>query len=257
MIREVEANSLSELIQAVHDAEQSDRSQLWFRGHSSHDWPLIPSAHRRPSVLEATFANHFRMRAPALRGDCPQHQDYAAWLPLMQHYGLPTRLLDWTESLIVAAYFASANIKCQTAATIWMLAPGKLNLNSVGNVIPFLTDDRIVPIIREAFGARCDSRYETAISVIAPRRDTRMMVQLGNYTIHRTPTAIEEYSNAGTYLTKIVIPKHSVQTIRKDLSVCGIRRSSLFPDLSNLAAELSEFQALDEHGNSIEEENCE
>ncbi|MGX9367170.1 FRG domain-containing protein [Desulfoplanes sp. PS50] len=246
MYKELEVNSLAELIEVAQLVETQSGSQLWFRGHHNHEWHLVPSAHRRNPLLEATVLNNFRMRAPAFRTDCPQHQDYASWLPLMQHYGLPTRLLDWTESLVVAAYFASSHPLVESPASIWMLDPGHLNQLSVGYLIPFLTDERVAPIIREAFGTRIDTKYQEAISVIAPRRDIRMMVQLGNYTIHRNSTPIENYPDASKFLTKVTIPPDSITAIRRDLSVCGIRHSSLFPDLSSLATELSEIIVIDD-----------
>ena len=51
-----------------------------------------------------------------------------SWLTLMQHYGLPTRLLDWSESPLVALYFAlSSDEDAKADAAVWVLNPMKLN----------------------------------------------------------------------------------------------------------------------------------
>jgi hypothetical protein len=127
-----EAHSLSDLLEVAHIAEQRLGGQVWFRGHTRNDWQLVPSAHRRHPVLESQFAHHFRLRAPALATNCPGHKDYVGWLPLMQHYGLPTRLLDWTESLMVAAFFAVPSKSDTSSAALWLRAPGTLNEQSIG-----------------------------------------------------------------------------------------------------------------------------
>ena len=82
---------------------------LWFRGQESSSWPLEPGVFREisPGIEgkrffdETSMFHHFRMRRP--NEPCRSTFD---WLGLMQHYGTPTRLLDWTESILVGLHFA-------------------------------------------------------------------------------------------------------------------------------------------------------
>lgn len=80
---------------------------LWYRGHSDSTWGLIPSAHSRNythTVDERNLAYDFR-----LRNDGERHHKAKSVFDLlctMQHYGAPTRLLDWSESLLVGLFFA-------------------------------------------------------------------------------------------------------------------------------------------------------
>lgn len=252
MLQLGEANSLADLLDAARALEGRLDAQLWYRGHTNATWPLIPSAHRRHAVLETQFAQHFRLRAPSLAPNCPSHADHVAWLPLMQHYGLPTRLLDWTESILVAAYFAISDKASSNEGAIWMLAPGALNRQSIGHLIPFLSDERVRPIVSDAFGTKLGHLSAECLAALAPRSDKRMAAQLGNYTIHRTREPLERSDNSSEFLGKIVIPLSARARLTQELSISGIRRSALFPDLASLAAELLEIGALGENGEDLE-----
>ena len=254
MIELGEANTLSELIEIVHIVEDRFQEQIWFRGQANSAWNLVPSAHRRHPILESQFAHHFRLRAPSLYKSCPDHKDYAAWLPLMQHYGLPTRLLDWTESVLVAAYFALLQEPTSVCASIWLLAPGSLNKQSFGYIIPFLTDERVNPLAIAAFSGRAVPECQYSAAVLAPRTDQRMIAQLCNYTIHGNREPLEKHPAASLFLARINIPLASQDKIRKDLSIAGMKRSSLFPDLTNLAQELRNIRALGLNGEDLESE---
>ena len=73
---------------------------------------------------ETSMVNHFMLHESQIK---QQFTNPFEWLCLMQHYGLPTRLLDWSENILIALFWAveDANIDCDGA--IWVLNAGRLN----------------------------------------------------------------------------------------------------------------------------------
>jgi hypothetical protein len=67
-----------------------------------------------------------------------------------------------------------------------------------------------------------------------------MFVQMGRFTLHANGTPIETLLGSAKWLRKYIVPKEAKTKIRNQLAAFGIRRWNLFPDLSNLAADLRE-----------------
>lgn len=106
-----------------------------FRGQASSEWLLHSSLDRAVEMSGGgqnfTFLTHlnrkatedrllfkFKQQAHRYVRHPPDDNDLVSWLALMQHHGVPTRLLDWTRSAFVAAYFAF-EAKSAERSAIW------------------------------------------------------------------------------------------------------------------------------------------
>jgi hypothetical protein len=214
----------------------------WFRGHANSAWPLLPSVYRETYINsnEDNFRHDFKRKAlPFLAGTATEPRTEWDWYFLMQHYGLPTRLLDWTESALVALYFALRDATPENHAAVWVLDPWKLNEKVAGVGYYFMTADS-----KETKTYLWPPYYpgrtpQPPIQIQPAFNSQRISAQRGAFTIHgRAIKPLEDYSRLRKYLIKVEIAQNRLEIMKEELRLAGVTESAFFPELSGLCREI-------------------
>lgn len=125
-LSEVEVVDLASLQRAILETKEQFAGlyPLW-RGHANIDWKLQAEVFRPTSngspANESTLLGYFMSHAERRYQRCPPGSDRVAWLMLARHYGLPTRLLDWSMSPLVALYFATQHDDVDGCRLAWLI----------------------------------------------------------------------------------------------------------------------------------------
>ncbi|MCH8878049.1 MAG: FRG domain-containing protein [Chloroflexi bacterium] len=252
----------------------------WFRGEPSDvETPLLPRLFRPENGRkhhEKKLLHHFRMKAPSLGLPYVPPREYTdQWLFLAQHVRLPTRLLDWTEGLLIALHFALHTH--EDGSVVWMLNPDALNKLSVDSFEPDqvqLTwfDQRtrqlqgsdleeiqkivmlgskqkkiFVPYNISTLNinfAWTQTGLMTPFPFAIPPTNIhpRMSSQISRFTIHgNKKLSMPEMDLGEGVLQKYTIAEEAIPAMKTELRMMGITHSSLFPELDGLSDELAEI----------------
>lgn len=224
-----------------------------FRGQGDASWELATSLERttffaKSYHVEDDFIRDFMRAAgsfPELTNP-PLSNDVLSWLSIMQHYGAPTRLLDFTFSPFIAAFFAMENAR--TDCAIWAISEDRLK-EDIFEKMPteFRKNHPHSDIQPDEFS---EIYSQNKIKCIVPVRPSvankRYMLQqalflsLGNsnepFMSQLSTYSWPEY--LGDHIHKIVIPREVSDEALWDLNRMNINRATLFGDIEGFSVAL-------------------
>ena len=209
-----------------------------YRGHSQGHYRLETSIRRAFQILkireawrsgrEREMIESFRSRAHLYLSHLPSARDDLEWLSVMQHYGAPTRLLDWTYSPFVAAFFAFQQMSRECVVY-------EINLPELHNAnASQLTGDWREGIL--------DKVRNFVVPFLPNYQNERLILQQGLFLVpgniqSSAEDIVEAYSDTDRFIVKYVfdLSPHSIQEAIKKLKAMTIDDFRLFPGIDGLS----------------------
>lgn len=237
-IEEMSVKSLAKILEIARSTNES----AVFRGENSVYGELLPSIGRAfrwryPKPSSYTVKKHFKDWEDSLyKLFTRQSEPYMPFVPeqdeiraiiMGHHHGLPTRFLDWTENILVAAYFAVEGEYGR------LVEPEK----SVGRRLFIYDTKRVTQEPTELFSINLRLIHRYAPPYLHPR----VVRQSSLFTVHSQPyeDMIALVQNDQRYkddqLTILNIPESATPKIRDELNRLGINSANIWPDLTGVA----------------------
>lgn len=264
-IEEIRIESLGELLDRVTPDERDPasgrlRDTSVYRGSGDAAYPLLTSLdrlggteppHTKCHLEEHILRNFIRYSRPFLA-----HQPGNEWelLVTAQHHGLPTRLLDWSYSPMIAAHFATLGGECDRDCVVWRLDWRKVHEHFGLPSVAFLVQDLDAMLERRGIrdlrqllegGVSRDERFVCMLD--PPALDDRIIAQAATFTFstdkEHSFDEILRQEGLTRALTRYIIPAGRAGYVRDQLDLCAIDERKLFPDLDGVAAQMRRYYA--------------
>lgn len=257
MIQQITIQSLEELLQLIGDqsydpAIERNRSYVLYRGVTDAEFPMKTSLQRnckhKQNVIEASilrnFSKYAASEAPLL--------NTSIWsqMALGQHHGLPTRLLDWTYSPLIALHFSTsednlADLDAHDAA-IW-----QIDIRELNQLLPLsyqallekekaslFTIDMLDQLAQSTETYDRDMGSRSMVLLEPPSIDQRIINQYAYFSIIPMEIeSIETFLNEHTQNTiRYLLPKELKWRIRDMLDQMNVNERITHPGLDGLSA---------------------
>lgn len=246
---------------------------LWFRGVGNSNYELLPSLFRNKlsksqatcKTLELDLNDTFQMRSVPYTGSSLVGGTEWDRLFFMQHYRVPTRLLDWSGSPLVALHFAVTSAKLTDSGevandvAIWVLDPAQWNdaayvdTGFTGGILT-TRDSWLIRYSPSQVYTHANALFPVALRGV--HNSPRIVAQQGFFTVfgpraESMEKAFDTKKEDGTSyfprdcLKKFIIPKSAVASMKQEIFSLGISEATIYPDLEGLAAELKRIHGFE------------
>ena len=258
-MKEVRLKDWPHFLKAIEqlDIGPAGRAPFLYRGQARASWDLSPSLLRLFSGSPITSAEALSIETDLLgkfteqahlhlpQVQLPRANDLLANWALMQHYGAPTRMLDWTASPYVAAYIAAINHGKENGA-IWLIA---------ARAVDSAAQDESLKVADEPnTGLAARLRDPDAPPDIFPIKQRlltdRAVVQQGWFTVSTQILAKHSEILDGVKpkdAIKLTVPHHLKPTFLRRLRTMNVTANALFPGIDGLGRSIAELASIRAH----------
>lgn len=291
-MKKVEVMNISEFLGILESYRaqfsKSSCNDFIFRGIANHEWELLPKvlrSYQKPQKTEDNSSStlrkriyrgsenemlwHFKKEASGIAPHLLSNDDLL-WLLYAQHYGVPTRLLDFSGNPLVALYFACSNEREKTKnGVVWLL-----NMSSFAawaqdepfskELYPDFTREQVISSMMDTLKKEPSLREDKTkkqrpILYIPPYIDQRMQAQQSRFLLWGdNPRALEQMTSEDNlmyfqhgirleiideqrFLAKVVIAENAKKVILRELDLLGINEKVLFPGLDSIGRYVDEY----------------
>lgn len=278
---------------------KSNQNLFWFRGESNNGFanPLVPGSYRilansyqseksglrcyseTVHKLEKNIDADFFRKGHQYLKELNVESNLLNRYFIMQHYGIPTRLLDWSENALVALFFAVSSKDNHNDGVVYILEPCELNNCTVQNILNTEKEFKKIPTTIDSMEKKellnldgelrinelyrrylkmdfCNKVGEDEVSyfplaITPPPLEKRMLTQSGSFTIFGNEIKGLIFNDKKEqFLRKVIIQKENKKSILIELDQLGINENSIYSDLDGLGSYLKRKYADEFRGNT-------
>lgn len=274
---QIKIGSISTLLNILNDFEIDNDHVLFYRGHSKDSYELKPSIYRNEKIIsnEHIMFKELLLRCPSDFSHCKNTFEF---LVKMQHYSLPTRLLDITTNPLIALFFtASSNsdydgevivlkipkkdIKYYDSDTVSVISniskrPLTINLKNRLNKDDFNRSQETGYLLHEIraekpyFFPIIDPEHLESVVCVKPKLDNPRIIRqdgafllFGFQTEKKNCALFPEKYLGTTNKNRIIIKGSMKKKLLKQLATLGITQATIYPEIEKVASYISQIYA--------------